>query len=86
MAAAEKFAQMGWNFYQRDDNSKAIKRFNQAWLLDARNQHALWGFAVISVECGKIDDAVRFYEMAMAIRPGPEKLVEEYEELRRLLP
>ena len=60
--------------------------FNQAWLLDARNQHALWGFAVISVERGKIDDAVRFYEMAMAIRPGPEKLVEEYEELRRLLP
>jgi len=83
IVAAEQFAQMGWNFYYRGDKAKAIKRFNQAWLLDGDNQHALWGFAVIARERGKIDEAVRFYELALEMGPGPDKLVDEYEELTR---
>jgi Tfp pilus assembly protein PilF len=80
-AAARKFAQMGWNFYQRGDQLKAVKRFNQAWLLDADDQYALWGFAVISVERGKIGQAIRFYEMAIRQGAPPVKLLEEYEGL-----
>jgi hypothetical protein len=83
-AAAEKYAQMGWNFYYRGDRTKAIKRFNQAWLLDADNQHALWGFAVISVERGKIEEAIRFYDLAIEKGSPPPKLVEEYERLKSL--
>ena len=81
-AAAEKYARMGWNFYNRDDKAKAIKRFNQAWLLDADNQHALWGFAVISRERGKFDEAVRFYEMAIQKGAAPQELTAEYERLK----
>ena len=82
--AAERFARMGWNLYYQDNRSSAIKRFNQAWLLDAGNQHALWGFAVISRDRGKRSDALRYYEMALAKGVEQAKLREEYEQLRRI--
>ena len=82
-AAAEHFAGTGWNFYYQDDKTVAIKRFNQAWLLDPDNQHALWGFAVISRERGKTDAALHFYRMALDAGPAQPALNEEYESLRR---
>ncbi|MDH3806909.1 MAG: hypothetical protein OEU90_15760, partial [Gammaproteobacteria bacterium] len=54
-AAAEQFARIGWNCYYEGKKSTAIKRFNQAWLLHPDNQNALWGFAVISRERGKME-------------------------------
>jgi hypothetical protein len=82
-AAAESFARTGWNSYYQDDRTSAIKRFNQAWLLDPDNQHALWGFAVISRERGKTDAALRFYRMALESGAVQTTLKEEYESLRR---
>ena len=83
-AGAERFAQMGWNLYYQGNKTSAIKRFNQAWLLDADNQAALWGFAAISRERGKFDDALRFYEMALESGPEQPKLRQEYEQLAPL--
>lgn len=81
-AAAEYFAQVGWNLYYRDDRSTAIKRFNQAWLLDPDNAHALWGFAVICRERGNVEDALRHYRMALDTGSRDPRLLEEYEALR----
>lgn len=80
-AAAEHFARVGWNLYYQGDKSTAIKRFNQAWLLHPRNQNALWGFAVISRERGKMESALRFYEMAVENGPEVPKLKVEFDEL-----
>ncbi|NHA14440.1 carbohydrate binding domain-containing protein [Thioalkalivibrio sp. XN279] len=82
-AAAEHFARTGWNFYYQDNKTVAIKRFNQAWMLDPGNQYALWGFAVISRERGKTEAALRFYRMALDAGPAQAGLKEEYESLRR---
>lgn len=82
-AAAEYFARTGWNHYYRDENLIAIKRFNQAWLLDPGNQKALWGFAVISRERGLANRALRFYRLALESGPADPMLVAEYEGLRR---
>jgi hypothetical protein len=68
--AAEYFAQTGWNSFYKGDQTTAIKRFNQAWLLDPSNQHALWGFAVIAGGRNQIEEAVRFFRIA--IENGPE--------------
>ncbi len=81
-AAAEHFARSGWNAYYEDDWSTAIKRFNQAWLLHAENQHALWGFATISRERGKLDAALHYYEMAVDAGAEITKLNEEYRRLQ----
>ena len=82
MAAAEHFAREGWNLYYRGDHQAAIKRFNQAWLLDARNTHALWGFAVISRERGQMDAALRLYRQALDTGAKDARLRQEYEALR----
>jgi len=81
-AAAEHFARTGWNFYYEGKKSAAIKRFNQAWLLNPANRNALWGFGVISRERGKLESAAGFYEMAVDIGPENSKLRKEYEQLR----
>ena len=81
-AAAEHFAQVGWNLYYGDDRSTAIKRFNQAWLLDPENAHALWGFAVICRERGNVHDALRYYRMALDAGSQAPRLLEEFEALR----
>lgn len=82
-AAAEYFARTAWNHYYRGENPIAIKRFNQAWLLDAGNQKALWGFAVISRERGQTEKALRFYRLALEAGPAEPTLQQEYESLRR---
>ena len=81
--AAEYFAQIAWNGYYEGDKAFAIRRFNQAWLLDPDNRHALWGFAVISLDRGESESALRFYEMAMEKGPDDPRLMAEYEQVRR---
>jgi len=44
--AAEDVALSGWGYLRQNDNMNAMKRFNQAWLLDNKNGTALWGMAV----------------------------------------
>ncbi|MEE4161449.1 MAG: carbohydrate binding domain-containing protein [Woeseiaceae bacterium] len=81
-AAADRFAEEAWKFVYGGDNTTAIKRFNQAWLLDPENTKALWGFAVISRARGKTDAALRFYALAIERGGAWPKLVAEYEEYR----
>lgn len=45
--AAEDFANLGWQYLRRDQRQVAMRRFNQAWLLDKSNGPALWGMAAI---------------------------------------
>jgi tetratricopeptide (TPR) repeat protein len=43
--ASAAFANRGFLYYERDDLVNAMRRFNQAWLLDKQNGDAYWGFA-----------------------------------------
>lgn len=45
--AAEDFAITGWNYLRKGESQDAMRRFNQAWLLDKSNGSALWGMAAI---------------------------------------
>lgn len=77
--AAEVAAQAGWKVFYEGDTVTAIKRFNQAWLLDSTNQHALWGFAVICGDRNEFEQAVRFFRMAIANGPQNPNLKRDYE-------
>lgn len=48
--AAEDVALSGWSYLRQNDNIGAMKRFNQAWLLDNKNGTALWGMAIAEQE------------------------------------
>jgi Tfp pilus assembly protein PilF len=44
--ATDRAIQLGWQFIQQGEADMAIKRFNQAWLLDPNHPDVYWGFAV----------------------------------------
>lgn len=49
-AASDGLVDLAWVYYFRGDLATAIKRFNQAWILDPENGDAFHGFAVVVME------------------------------------
>ncbi|WP_405232542.1 carbohydrate binding domain-containing protein [Lentisalinibacter salinarum] len=78
-AAAEVAAKNAWNVFYTGDKAQAIRRFNQAWLLDPDNALALWGFAVTSIDRGDWEAALRYYRMAMESDPENPRLERDYQ-------
>ncbi len=77
--AAEVAAKNAWYVFYSGDKVMAIRRFNQAWLLDPDNALALWGFAVTSIDRGDWEAALRYYRMAMENDPDNPRLQLDYE-------
>ncbi|MDJ0779923.1 MAG: carbohydrate binding domain-containing protein [Gammaproteobacteria bacterium] len=77
--AARSAAELGWKFYYDGDSRTAIKRFNQAWLLDPNDQYALWGFAVISADRDQLQKSIRYFRMAIDSGPSNPELQRDYE-------
>jgi len=44
---SDKSVDLGWRYFNKDDYATAMKRFNQAWLLDPDNGDAFEGFAAV---------------------------------------
>lgn len=65
--ASAAFADQGFRFYRQDDLVQAMRRFNQAWLLDPENGDAYWGFA------GVASDRKQYCEAAGHFRTGLSK-------------
>lgn len=82
--ASTTVAKLGWNTYYSGDCSRAMRLFNQAWLLDPDNQLALWGFAVISLERDQFEDSMHYFEMARQTGPENPALQEDYEHVSNL--
>lgn len=43
--ASQYYAVRGWQLLRQDKPQDAMRRFNQAWLLDNKNGNAIWGMA-----------------------------------------
>lgn len=83
-ASSKHAAERGWQYYYRGDLSTAMKRFNQAWMLDRNNAQALWGFGVVTGQRALADEAqrahnlresLRLLELAWALEPANGKLM-----------
>jgi tetratricopeptide (TPR) repeat protein len=59
--AAADASNRGWQLLRQGNFNDAMRRFNQAWLLDSSNGHALWGMAAVLGGTGKLDEAVKFF-------------------------
>ena len=69
-AVAIEVIRQAWEAYGKTDYKSAIRKFNQAWLLDPGNGDAYHGFALISTVRDKNSDAAeKFFRMALA-KPG----------------
>lgn len=65
--AAEAFVEQGFDFYNQDNLEMAMRRFNQAWLLDPNNPEVYWGFGSILHDQKKMCEAMKHYETALSI-------------------
>jgi len=65
--AAKQFAGEGWRQYQRGDLDNAMRRFNQAWLLDPKSFLPYWGFGAILMKLAKPEEAIPHYERSLSL-------------------
>jgi tetratricopeptide (TPR) repeat protein len=56
----------GFALYRQDDLAGAMRRFNQAWLLNPNFPETYWGFASVLNDQRKFCDAVAMNEIAMS--------------------
>jgi len=72
--AALAWLQQGYAFYGRGQLGLAMRRFNQAWLLDAANPEVYAGYAAVLHDQDKMCDAMRMMDKVMSMngpaRPG----------------
>lgn len=62
--AASQVAQNGWKYLRQGNFDDAMRRFNQAWLLDPANGSAIWGMAAYQAQTGKTADAFSLFSEA----------------------
>lgn len=62
--ASRAWAKEADRFFRNGDLDYAMRRYNQAWLLDQKNYLPYWGFGQVMMVQEKYDDAIKFYEEA----------------------
>ncbi len=71
--ASSELAHRGWD--PKNDLSTAMKRFNQAWLLDAKNAQAYWGMGVVMGRKRKYKESVELLQRAETCDPGNDRIL-----------
>ncbi|WP_051243224.1 tetratricopeptide repeat protein [Azohydromonas australica] len=62
--ASEDAAAWGWRAFRRKQYEEAMRRFNQAWLLDPSNAQALWGMGSVQGTAGRHREALQLFDEA----------------------
>lgn len=57
-------AARGWQYLRGGDLENAMRRFNQAWLLNNNNGIALWGMAAVEASWDKSDESLKLFAEA----------------------
>jgi tetratricopeptide (TPR) repeat protein len=63
-SAAEELATRGWQLLRQGNSPDAMRRFNQAWLLDNSNGSALWGIAAVLGSTGNTAESLKLFSEA----------------------
>lgn len=59
----------GFKFYNQDQLGMAVRRFNQAWLLNPKNAEVYSGFAAVLHDQGKYCQAMDMMEKSLSLNP-----------------
>lgn len=75
-SASRHCVKMGWAYFYRKDINTAMKRFNQAWLLDSLNPDIYWGFgSILGVKHAPIDTVISFLNLSRQLGNKNNRLV-----------
>jgi tetratricopeptide (TPR) repeat protein len=72
-AASKAWVDQGFRFYNNNDSPAAMRRFNQAWLLNPKNPEVYWGFAAVLYDRNQYCQALNMVELGMSkgsMQPG----------------
>jgi len=72
---SEHLVQLGFTYLYRGDLETAMRRFNQAWLLDPKNENAYWGFAAIYFAFNDYDEALKQEDKGLVINPNSSNIL-----------
>ena len=62
--AAQSAVAHGWHAFRAGRYAQAMRRFNQAWLIDASNGQAYWGMGAVRGASGKSQEALLLLQEA----------------------
>lgn len=71
--AGEETLKRAWSYYNQGDYATAMKRFNQAWLLDKDNPEIFYGFSQVLKAWGYENEAAEWGKKAAAAGYTPSK-------------
>jgi len=75
--ASEEANLWGWEYMRKGDGATAIKRFNQAWLLNPENPDVYWSFGTISSSEGDFTKSIEMFEKAEQINEKSKQFEKE---------
>ena len=64
-SATKVYIDHAWRYFYNSDLETAMKRFNQAWLLNAEYPDSYFGFAALLELQHNLSEADKFYEIAL---------------------
>lgn len=76
--ASDDIAGRGWQLLRQGNRSEAMRRFNQAWLIDHSCGVALWGMAAVQSLSGKHDQSLKLFAEAERFVGGDIDFAADY--------
>jgi len=73
-AAARALVAQGWEAVRSRKLELAMQRFNQTWLLNAKNYQAYWGFGAVLSDQGKLAEAIEQLQTARQLIDDPKQI------------
>jgi tetratricopeptide (TPR) repeat protein len=73
--ASKVWYAQGDAYVNNGNQSLAIRRFNQAWLLNPNSYQPYWGFGRVTLSRGKVDEAIGYFEKAKRMCDDPYQKV-----------
>mgnify|MGYP001788015720 CR=1 FL=1 len=67
--ASASFTDTAFNYYRQGNVDFAMRRFNQAWLMNPNNPEVYWGFASVLHDQGKFCDGLKLLEIGLSKGP-----------------
>ena len=76
---SNKAVDIGWRAIGSNDLGKAMRRFNQGWLLDPHNGRVYWGFAVVlQIRDNNLPASIKMSNRARKLLPNDPALLLDY--------
>jgi tetratricopeptide (TPR) repeat protein len=77
--ASEKTTALGFRYlYERRDLQTAMKRFNQAYLLEPKNADIYYGYGTVYFNLGAMEKAREQFDKGLSINPNHPKMLTDY--------